>query len=852
MYNFLPKLPTGGPGRILPLLLLLLGCVTTAQAQQLANRDYADLLTKSIKFFEAQACGPDAGSHSSNFSWRGDCHENDGSVVGKDYSGGWHDAGDHVKFNYPMASVVYTLASLYVDHRAEVNNTGNRALLLKQLRYVGDYLIKCHDSPNSFVIQVAQGVEDHRYWERPEVNSYRRDVYRINTNKPGTDLACSIAASMAVLASAFDGVDNNYRDELIQHARDLYAFGDNYRGWYSDHIPAAERAFYQSNKGKGYAPSLAIGAISLYRATGEQQYLTKAENAASSITWIGGWAPGWGNDDFEAIYQLAKVTGKAQYKNVLKRYCVALADGSEGQRSPGGMYYPDGRGYAGFSLPLSLGTAFMCYRYAELVGPNDPDYNRTRNYAFGQVNYALGSNPNGKSYVLGFGNNHARRAHHRSAHGPNGGQIDGDPTNDTHLLLGALLMGPRGADDYFNNTRSEHEFTEPALGNNATLALVAAQMVQETGSTPPPPVYENKLSNLSAPNSFNPGGNYRATINYESDGNHDVVAVLQYDGDPNWAWIAPEVRKQVSAGTGSLTFDLKPRANTPIRNDAYQVNIFIAARGGNYSTRKATQRKNNLDCVSAAPPATTNTWVYRDNFTSGWANWSWGGNVTVRDSGIKKRGTHAFKYYTNGGGAASMRHNNGKDATNLNSVKFWARSWDTNFTGKFQARWNDSSGGGRTNFNVTPAWKAYSIPKSSLGTDWIKRMVWQVPAGNTLWLDDVRLVYNTSSNRGTVEQSVSAGAEGFATEDVGLSLYPNPNSGVFNVTVTTPADRAGVDLQVIDLTGRTVETSRIDLFAGTNQLRVDLRERNLPQGIYLFRVIAADGTLNLVRKVSIR
>ena len=28
---------------------------------------------------------------------------------------GWHDAGDHVKFNYPMAYTIYYLASLYVD-----------------------------------------------------------------------------------------------------------------------------------------------------------------------------------------------------------------------------------------------------------------------------------------------------------------------------------------------------------------------------------------------------------------------------------------------------------------------------------------------------------------------------------------------------------------------------------------------------------------------------------------------------------------------------------------------------------------------------------------------------------------
>ena len=34
----------------------------------------------------------------------------DGCDVGIDLTGGWYDAGDHVKFNFPMAYSVTTLA----------------------------------------------------------------------------------------------------------------------------------------------------------------------------------------------------------------------------------------------------------------------------------------------------------------------------------------------------------------------------------------------------------------------------------------------------------------------------------------------------------------------------------------------------------------------------------------------------------------------------------------------------------------------------------------------------------------------------------------------------------------------
>ena len=42
--------------------------------------------------------------------WRGDSAMDDGCDVGHDLTGGWYDAGDFVKFNFPMAYSVTTLA----------------------------------------------------------------------------------------------------------------------------------------------------------------------------------------------------------------------------------------------------------------------------------------------------------------------------------------------------------------------------------------------------------------------------------------------------------------------------------------------------------------------------------------------------------------------------------------------------------------------------------------------------------------------------------------------------------------------------------------------------------------------
>ena len=70
--------------------------------------NYGEVLQKSLLFYEAQQSGvlPDW----NRVSWRGDSGLTDGADVGKDLTGGWYDAGDHVKFGLPMAASATMLA----------------------------------------------------------------------------------------------------------------------------------------------------------------------------------------------------------------------------------------------------------------------------------------------------------------------------------------------------------------------------------------------------------------------------------------------------------------------------------------------------------------------------------------------------------------------------------------------------------------------------------------------------------------------------------------------------------------------------------------------------------------------
>src|ERR1051325_4925005 len=71
-----------------------------------ANYEYTKLLAYSLYFYEAQRSGklpPD-----NRVAWRHDSALQDGNDVNLDLTGGYYDAGDHLKFTFPLS---WTLTS---------------------------------------------------------------------------------------------------------------------------------------------------------------------------------------------------------------------------------------------------------------------------------------------------------------------------------------------------------------------------------------------------------------------------------------------------------------------------------------------------------------------------------------------------------------------------------------------------------------------------------------------------------------------------------------------------------------------------------------------------------------------
>ncbi|KAK7463187.1 hypothetical protein BaRGS_00038246, partial [Batillaria attramentaria] len=353
-----------------------------------SSYDYGEVLYKSILFYEAQRSGwlPD----DRRVWWRGHSALEDKGVFGEDLSGGWYDAGDYVKFGLPMASATSMLLLGLVEF-----GDAYRAVNLL------DDMHDCVRWPLDYFIKVADPYVDHSYWGRPEDMTMYRPAYKLSPEAPGSDVIGETAAAMAAGSIAFKDVDKPYSDLLLRHAKELFDFADRYRGLYSDTLPIVQE-FYRSG---GYKDELSWAAAWLYRATGDNRYLQKAEENHESYEC---WAVSWEEKHCLAALLLFKLTGKDKYRYQIERTMRDWMPGGSVDYTPAGL---------AFRIPWGPLRYAANMATVALVAANagiEPVAYRT--WARSQIHYMLGDA--GRSYVVGFGHNPPTRPHHAASSCP--------------------------------------------------------------------------------------------------------------------------------------------------------------------------------------------------------------------------------------------------------------------------------------------------------------------------------------------------------------------------------------------------------------------------------------------------
>ena len=472
--------------------------------------NYAEALQKSLFFYEAQRSGPLP--QDNRVTWRASSGLEDGKAEGVDLTGGWHDAGDHVKFGLPAAATTTLLAMSLLEDAATYEQTGQKRFALANLKWETDWLLKAHTAPNEFWGQVGNGGLDHAFWGAPETMTMARPAAKIDASCPGSDLAGEGAAALAAASLVFRSKnygDPAYGEALLRHARELYRFADEHRGSYSDCIRDAQ-AYYRS---MGYKDELVWGALWLHLATGDAGYLAKAEGLFDELRGSDGqmpfkWTHSWDDKTYGSYVLLARITGKARYHEAAQRWLDYWTVGANGERityTPGGLAWLDTWG----SLRYSANTAFFAMVYADtLAGSGGPLklVERYRDFAKAQIDYALGNNPGQQSFVVGYGAKSPRNPHHRSAHGSWANNIE-IPTESRHILYGALVGGP-DQNDRYEDRRSDYMRNEVAIDYNAAFTGALAHLAkQHPGAVDPNfPATETKSGELSVSAKINATG----------------------------------------------------------------------------------------------------------------------------------------------------------------------------------------------------------------------------------------------------------------------------------------------------------------------------------------------------------
>ncbi|GAU34882.1 hypothetical protein TSUD_269990 [Trifolium subterraneum] len=339
-----------------------------------------------------------------------------------------------------------------------------------------------------------------------------RKAYYVSQNNPGSEVSSEIAAALAASSIVFSKIDGLYANVLLARAKQVFDFANNYRGSYNDSIGAAVCPFYCDFN--GYMDELIWGATWLYKASNDQNYWnfvkSNIQSIESSVLFRntngfkvlanGGSFAEFGWDSKHAGINVLVSQGVMNnpsnenpfVPNANNLICSLLPNSPTKSvtYSKGGLLFKVGSS----NLQHATSLSFLLIVYARYMQANNKVVQCGNvvakpsdliNLAKSQVDYILGNNPLGMSYMVGYGQKYPQKIHHRGSTLPsidvNSNRMkcrDGDKyfelsTPNINVLTGAIVGGPAD-DDSFQDSRYNISQSEPTTYINAPFVGVLA------------------------------------------------------------------------------------------------------------------------------------------------------------------------------------------------------------------------------------------------------------------------------------------------------------------------------------------------------------------------------------------
>lgn len=510
------------------------------------DNNWARLLQHSLFFYDANMCGSDV-KENNLLSWRGNCHvydsqlpldskntnltdafiqkyndildpEGDGFV---DVSGGFHDAGDHVKFGLPEAYSASVVSWGYYEFRDAYEETGQAAHAETICKYFSDYFMRCtfRDDEGkvvAFCYQVGDGDIDHAYWQAPEIDAMLRPSYFATTEIPTTDVVSQCAAALAINYYNFIDTDPVYANKCLDYAKSLYDFATENKKAVGDGKDGP-KSYYTSSK---WEDDYSFASCWLYLITKDHKYI---QNCLPYIDYYAppGYVLCW-NDMWNGVSillgriqeeypQVAEeyrtAGGRNPYELIDFWYMSAKAintyiNGDIGTITPAGYFWLNTWGSARYNTAAQF-TALVYDKYnkgKDKFNEKNPDYSFSK-WALGQMEYIIGDNPINRCYVVGYSDVSAKYPHHRAASGLTKCE---DTKKHKHVLYGALVGGPDKVDNHIDVT-ADWIYNEVTIDYNAAFVGASAGLYNFFGDSnmkpdenfPPEEAYEDSTDIFS-------------------------------------------------------------------------------------------------------------------------------------------------------------------------------------------------------------------------------------------------------------------------------------------------------------------------------------------------------------------
>ena len=430
--------------------------------------NYAKLLQYSMYFYDGNMCGSDVGS-ASQFDWRDNCHGSD------EVDGGFHDAGDHVKFGLPAGYTASTLGWGYYEFKDSYDALGQTAHLQALTDRFCDFFKASTklsgDTVTSFCYQVGVGQADHDVWCSPESQNDQSLRTAYWTSDDASDIAAEYAAALAVNYINFGNAED------LKYAKALYNYSIKTN---KANCPEAEN-FYRSYD---YYDDQAWAAGWLYLATKDSTYSSfldkfmndtnAGKSGQSGCKWGVYSTMCWNNVSLGAAILQSEITGDAMDWAKVTTYL-------NGKCTSESTYYCESDwGSARYNTALQM-AALATTKYSAKSGM---DYS---SWCKAQMGMILGNNPKNVNFVVGMDSNSAKYPHHRAASGYQSfDEMKGKTgySSNGHTLVGALVGGPADSNFTYTDSVNDYQANEVALDYNAGLVGAAAGLysIYKTGS----------------------------------------------------------------------------------------------------------------------------------------------------------------------------------------------------------------------------------------------------------------------------------------------------------------------------------------------------------------------------------